>query len=149
MPLYAACFLIIALASIGLPGLCGFVGEFLILIGAFRAEPAWAVVAASGMVLGAVYTLWLYQRVMFGPVRHQQNQTLTDIGTRELAIFAPIIAMAMLLGVWPQPLLTRIDAAVAAVLARSTAAAARLEPAPAGQGLAAAPAHAHKGDEQR
>jgi NADH-quinone oxidoreductase subunit M len=145
MPRYAACFLVIALASIGLPGLCGFVGEFLILIGAFRAEPAWAAIAASGMVLGAVYMLWLYQRVMFGPVRHQQNQGLTDIGAREMAIFAPIIAMTVLLGVWPQPVLTRIDTAVATALARSASASAGGGAPPTGSRLAAVPAPAHEG----
>jgi len=121
MPVYAACFLVVALASIGLPGLSGFVGEFLILLGAFRTEPAWAAVGASGMVLGAVYTLWLYQRVMFGPTRHRENRTLGDLRARELAVLVPIVAMVVVLGVWPQPILTRTEAAIASTLARATA----------------------------
>ncbi len=80
MPLFAAVFLMVMLSSVGLPGLNGFVGEFLILLGAFGAQPLAAAFASGGVVLGAVYMLWMYQRVIFGPLRHQENAALADLG---------------------------------------------------------------------
>ncbi|MEE8312049.1 MAG: NADH-quinone oxidoreductase subunit M [Candidatus Binatia bacterium] len=119
MPVYASCFLIVTLASIGLPGLNGFVGEFLIFIGAFRANAGLTVVAVSGVVLGAVYMLWMYQRVMFGPLDRPENESLTDMTPREIAVMAPIIALIVLMGVYPRPFLATIEKSVASTVARA------------------------------
>src|SRR5499433_3614125 len=93
MPIYAAIFLIVMLSSVGLPGTNGFVGEFLVLLGAFRANPWWAAVAATGVILSAVYMLWMFQRVMFGPVTHEENRTLKDLSVRERLVFAPLLIL--------------------------------------------------------
>ena len=112
MPVYAVVFMIVTLASIGLPMLNGFVGEFLILLGAFQANPWWAVLAASGVVLGAIYMLWMYQRVFFGPVKHAANEALKDFNLREICVFVPLLAMIFFMGIYPKPFLTRMEPAV-------------------------------------
>src|SRR6185436_10743532 len=91
MPVYATIFLIVMLSSIGLPGTNGFVGEFLVLLGAFRTNPAWVIIAATGVILSALYMLWMFQRVFFGPVTHAENEKLTDLTFRERLVFAPLI----------------------------------------------------------
>ncbi|MBI4518935.1 MAG: NADH-quinone oxidoreductase subunit M [Deltaproteobacteria bacterium] len=118
LPVYAVCFLIVMLSSVGLPGLNGFVGEFLILLGAFNAHPALGALATSGVVLGAVYMLWMFQRVMFGPLSNPANQRLTDMSRLERAVLAPILVMIVVMGVYPQPFLRRMEPAVNAYLAR-------------------------------
>jgi NADH-quinone oxidoreductase subunit M len=109
LPVYATVFLVVMLSSIGLPGTNGFVGEFLILLGAYRAHLWWSVLAASGVVLSAVYMLWMFQRVMFGPVRHPENERLSDLTMRERLVFAPILVLIFWLGVMPQPFLDRMQ----------------------------------------
>jgi NADH-quinone oxidoreductase subunit M len=118
VPRYAAALLVVMLASAGLPGLNGFVGEFLILAGAFRRWPWATVVAASGIVLGALYLLWMYQRVMFGPLDRDENRALEDLSGREVAVLAPVIALCVLMGLVPTPVLSRIEPSVARILAR-------------------------------
>src|SRR5947207_3639350 len=102
LPVYATIFLVVALSSIGLPGTNGFVGEFLVLLGAFRAHAWWAGVAALGVILSAVYMLWMFQRVMFGPVTHKDNEKLTDLSWRERLVFAPLVILIFWMGVMPQ-----------------------------------------------
>ena len=109
MPVYAAVFLIITMSSIGLPGLNGFIGEFMILMGAWTVNPLWAAVAATGIVLGAAYMLWLYQRVMFGKLENPANQALKDLSLRELATFIPLIVLAFWIGIYPKPFLNLLD----------------------------------------
>ena len=109
MPVYAAVFLIIAMSSIGLPGLNGFVGEFMILMGVFPVSWVWAAVAATGIVLGAAYMLWLYQRVMFGKLENPANETLRDLTVRELATFLPLVVLVFWIGIFPKPFLDIID----------------------------------------
>src|ERR671928_1433248 len=99
MPHLVAAFLLITLSSIGLPGLNGFVGEFLILLGAFRWSPTLAALAATGVVLSATYMLWMFQRVNYGPVTNEKNAGLRDLGPREWVVVAPIVAAAVLMGV--------------------------------------------------
>jgi NADH-quinone oxidoreductase subunit M len=99
-PRLVAAFFIITLSSIGLPGLNGFVGEFLILLGAFAWKPAFAAFAASGVILSATYMLWMFQRVNYGPVT-EKNASLPDLNTREWALMVPIIAMSVIMGVLP------------------------------------------------
>jgi NADH-quinone oxidoreductase subunit M len=118
MPRLTAGFLLITLASIGLPGLNGFVGEFLILMGAFRWEPRFAVVAGLGVILSAVYMLWMFQRVFYGPVASEKNAALPDLRPREWAALVPIIAMALFMGLFPGVFLRPTEAAVGAVIER-------------------------------
>ena len=112
LPRFALCFLIVTMSSIGLPGLNGFVGEFLILTGTFRAHKGFAVLATLGVILAAVYMLWMWQRVMWGESRRAENLTLNDIGCREMAILVPIILLILWIGLNPNSLLRRMDASV-------------------------------------
>jgi NADH-quinone oxidoreductase subunit M len=116
MPIFAAFFIVVTLSSIGLPGLNGFVGEFLILVGTFKATATFAVVAATGVILAAAYMLWMYQRVFFGKVRLAVNETLPDLSGRERAALWPPAVIALVMGVAPLVWLNAIDPAVHAVL---------------------------------
>jgi NADH-quinone oxidoreductase subunit M len=118
MPVYAAVFLIMTMSSIGLPALNGFIGELLILQGVFVASKVWAVFAASGVVLGAAYMLYLYQRTMFGKVENPKNERLLDLSNREFATFAPLLVLAVWIGLYPAPFLRRIETSVARIMAR-------------------------------
>ena len=118
MPRLTAAFLIITLASIGMPGLNGFVGEFLIMLGAFRWDPRFVVVAGLGVILSAVYMLWMFQRVYYGPVTHAKNATLPDLRPREWASVVPLCAMAMVMGVFPTIFLAPMEPAVRKVVER-------------------------------
>jgi NADH-quinone oxidoreductase subunit M len=118
MPVYAAIFMVMTMSSIGLPTLNGFIGEFLILQGAFIANLWWAVIAGSGVVLGAAYMLWLYQRTMFGKVENPKNETLPDLSLREVATFVPLIILAVWIGIYPKPFLDRLAPTVNTVVAR-------------------------------
>ncbi len=132
MPVYAVVFLIVLLSSIGVPATNGFVGEFLILIGAFKWSPKVGALAATGVILSAVYMLWMYQRVMFGPVTHAENESLPDLNLRERLVFAPLVILIFWLGVAPQPFLDRMQPALDRTLALASqraAVAAALEPA--------------------
>ena len=118
MPVYAAIFLIMTMSSIGLPTLNGFIGEVLILQGVFVVSKVWAAVAASGIVLGAAYMLWLYQRTMFGNVTNPNNEKLSDLNLREVATFAPLLILAVWIGLYPKPFLDRLETSVDRVVAR-------------------------------
>ena len=109
LPVYASVFLVVMLSSIGLPGTNGFVGEFLVLLGTWRAHPTWAAWAASGVILSAVYMLWMFQRVIFGPVTHPENEKLPDLSFRERLVFAPLLILIFWMGFTPQPLLDRMQ----------------------------------------
>jgi len=103
MPIYAMMFMVITMASIGLPTLNGFIGEFTILIGAFNRSAVWAVLAATGIVLSAAYMLWLYQQVFFGEVTHEENKGLKDLNLREQWTLIPLIVMCFWIGLYPKP----------------------------------------------
>jgi NADH-quinone oxidoreductase subunit M len=118
VPLYSVFFLLAMLSSVGLPGLNGFVGEFLILLGAFGYDWRFAAPAALGVVLGACYLLWMYQRVIFGPVRHEENRALRDLSGREIVVFAPLLVLFFWMGIYPGPFLSRIEPSVQSILAR-------------------------------
>jgi NADH-quinone oxidoreductase subunit M len=113
-----AVFLIMALASIGLPGLNGFVGEFLIMVGAFRWRPGFVVVAGLGVILSAVYMLWMLQRVFFGPITHDENASLDDLSPREWAAAVPLCAMALVMGLFPTLFLKPMEPSVEALVRR-------------------------------
>jgi NADH-quinone oxidoreductase subunit M len=112
MPNYAAIYLIITLSSLGMPLLNGFIGEFTILQGAFIVNKAWAAWGTLGIVLGAAYLLWLYQRVMFGSVTHEVNKTLPDLNLREYAVLLPLVALAFWIGIYPKPFFNYINSPV-------------------------------------
>jgi NADH-quinone oxidoreductase subunit M len=118
LPVYATIFLIVTLSSIGLPGTNGFVGEFLILLGAFKTTRVLTVFAASGVILAAVYMLWMFQRVMFGKVTNEKNLRLRDLNGREVAYLLPLLVMVFWIGVYPQTFLRKMDASVSAVVTR-------------------------------
>jgi len=118
VPVFSAFFLVVVLSSIGLPGLNGFVGEFLILVGAFYAHPVAAAFGTVGVVLGALYLLTMYQHVAFGPVTHEENRRLTDLNGREVLVGALLVAFIVWIGVYPRPFLTRIEPTVDVLLAR-------------------------------
>jgi NADH-quinone oxidoreductase subunit M len=112
MPAFATFFLIVTLSSIGLPGLNGFVGEFLILVGTFMKYKIFAILGASGIIFAAVYMLWMFQRVMYGKVTNPKNQGLKDLSTREWAVLLPILLFIVWIGVYPTPFLRTTSASV-------------------------------------
>jgi len=112
MPKFAVVFMIVTLSSIGLPLTNGFVGEFMILLGVFEANVWYAALASTGVILGAVYMLWMFQRVMFGEVTNEKNRTLPDLNKRELAYLAPLVFLIFLLGVYPNPVIKKMEPSV-------------------------------------
>jgi NADH-quinone oxidoreductase subunit M len=120
IPLFAAFFLVVSLSSLALPGLNGFVGEFLALLGAFQTLPTFAVVGALGVILTAVYMLWMYQRVMFGEVTHEENKHLLDLNLRELIGLVPIVLVIVWIGMYPHPFLKRMEVSTRAIVERVT-----------------------------
>ncbi|HWM89333.1 MAG TPA: proton-conducting transporter membrane subunit, partial [Thermoanaerobaculia bacterium] len=109
---------IITMSSIGLPALNGFVGEFTILVGAFNRVWWWAVFAALGIVLGAAYMLWLFQRVFFGPLTNPENKNLKDLNKRELLYLMPIVLLCFWIGLYPKPFFRILERSVEHVLAK-------------------------------
>jgi NADH-quinone oxidoreductase subunit M len=118
MPVFAAVFLIMTMSSIGLPALNGFIGELLVLQGVFVVNKAWAAAGAIGIVLGAAYMLWLFQRTMFGRLDNPANRSLPDLSAREVVTFLPLVALAIWIGIYPAPLLRRLDASVGRIVVR-------------------------------
>jgi len=100
------------LASVGLPGTSGFIGEFLVLFGVFQVNVWVAALASTGVILGATYMLWLYRRVIFGELTKPDLMKMKDLNPREVAIFAPLIILVFWLGIWPEPFLDVFDASV-------------------------------------
>ncbi|MEL6571459.1 MAG: NADH-quinone oxidoreductase subunit M [Pseudomonadota bacterium] len=117
MPAYALIFMFFTMANVGLPGTSGFVGEFLTLMGIFQVNTWIAVIATTGVILSAAYALWLYRRVVMGDLIKESLKTIKDMTTRERAIFAPLVFMTLLLGVYPAPVLDAIGPSVQALVA--------------------------------
>ncbi|MHB8513340.1 MAG: NADH-quinone oxidoreductase subunit M [Actinomycetota bacterium] len=118
IPIYAGVFLFVTMSSIALPGLNGFIGEFLVLLGSFIRSKPWAAIGATGMILGAIYLLWLYQRVFTGPVVKEENRFLKDLSAREVLVLAPMLAGILFIGLYPKPLLDRMGPALERVRVR-------------------------------
>ncbi|MEO1677358.1 MAG: NADH-quinone oxidoreductase subunit M [Pseudomonadota bacterium] len=116
MPAYAAVFMLFTMANVGLPGTSGFIGEFLTLVGVFQANTWVALVATTGVILSAAYALWLYRRVVLGDLIKESLRSITDMGTREKTVFAPLIVMTLLLGVYPSLAIDVIGPSVAALV---------------------------------
>ncbi|MBI2605622.1 MAG: NADH-quinone oxidoreductase subunit M [Deltaproteobacteria bacterium] len=112
MPLFATVFMIVTLSSVALPGTNGFIGEFLILLGSFQVSRLWTVIAGTGVIFGAVYMLWMFQRVMFGPLANEENKALPDLSLRELAVMAPIVAAVFVMGIFPNLFLAKMEVSV-------------------------------------
>jgi NADH-quinone oxidoreductase subunit M len=112
MPRFAAFMVLFALANTGLPGTSGFVGEFLVIIASFKASFWYSVLAATTLILGAAYTLWLVKRVVFGPVANSGVASLTDLNGREFAVLGVLAVAVLLLGIWPAPLVDMMEASV-------------------------------------
>jgi len=118
MPVYAAFFMVFLVSSIGLPGLNGFVGEFLILQGVFLETAGYAVWAVFGIILSAVYMLWMYQRVFLGPIEHEENRAVADLNLREVVMLVPLIILALWMGLYPSTFLRRMDTSIQKVVDR-------------------------------
>jgi NADH-quinone oxidoreductase subunit M len=118
IPVFSVVFLVVMLSSIALPGTNGFVGEFLVLLGAFQTQRLWAILAATGVILSAAYMLWMFQRVVFGPVTNAENSTLRDLTRREVAVFVPLLVLIFWMGLFPNPILSRLGPTVDRQLAR-------------------------------
>jgi NADH-quinone oxidoreductase subunit M len=118
MPAYAAVFMVFMLASVGLPGTSGFVGEFLVLLGAFQSNTWAGFFATTGLILGAPYMLYLYRRVIFGPLVREELRSILDLNKRELATFAPLVALVLWMGVYPKPFLDVFAASVDSIVTR-------------------------------
>ncbi len=119
MPIFAVMLGIATFSSIGLPGLNGFIGEFLILLGAFKAEMyIYCAIAATGIILGAVYMLHMYQKIMFGEITKKENEDLKDMNLREILVMAPIIVLIFWIGLYPRPFLRILEPAVNEVVSR-------------------------------
>src|SRR5688572_29084908 len=118
MPVYATVFLIMTMSSIGLPLLNGFIGEFAIMMGALQENLWWAVAGGAGIVLGAAYMLWLYQRTMFGKIDNPENEKLVDMNARELATLIPLIVLAFWIGLYPAPFFRVLDKPVNKIVAK-------------------------------
>jgi NADH-quinone oxidoreductase subunit M len=118
LPIFSAMLMAITLSSIGLPGLNGFIGEFLILLGSFSARPLWTAAATTGVILGAIYMLWMYRRVSFGPLVNAANEKLSDLNFREVGLLVPILFLVVLMGIYPTPFLQRMAPSVELTLKR-------------------------------
>jgi NADH-quinone oxidoreductase subunit M len=118
VPAFSALLLVVTLSSLGLPGLNGFVGEFLILVGAWQVSAVLAAVATTGIIFAAVYLLWMYRRVAFGEIRHEENRRLRDLDLREWAILAPVVLLIVWIGVYPIAFTGKTEATIDALLAQ-------------------------------
>jgi NADH-quinone oxidoreductase subunit M len=112
MPRYAFTFMIFTLASVGLPGLSGFIGEFLVLVGAFKANTWVATLAATGLILSAAYALWLYRKIIFGELTKDSLKGILDMNRREIAVFLPLLLLSLWMGVYPASFLDPMAASV-------------------------------------
>jgi NADH-quinone oxidoreductase subunit M len=116
MPAYAFVFMLFTMASIGLPGTSGFVGEFLVLVGAFQVNFWLALLGSLGMVLGAAYMLYLYRRIIFGSITRDDLKSILDLSPREIGIFAPLVVLTLWMGIYPSSFLSFFDATTGAMV---------------------------------
>jgi NADH-quinone oxidoreductase subunit M len=116
MPMYAVAFMVFTMANVGLPGTAGFVGEFLTLMGAFRANPWVSLIATSGVILSAGYALWLYRRVVFGELVRPELKTIQDLNGREIVILAPLVILTIWYGIAPGTILDAFAAPTEALI---------------------------------
>ncbi|HSY83403.1 MAG TPA: NADH-quinone oxidoreductase subunit M [Gemmatimonadaceae bacterium] len=132
VPLFAAALTFVSLSSIGLPGLNGFVGEFLVLLGSFRTEPWLVLIATTGVIFAAAYMLWAIQRILFNPLDKPENAKLTDLNWREIGTLVPLVIVIIWLGVYPAPVLRRTEASANRLVTMVTRGAAKSSAGPRG-----------------
>lgn len=120
MPLFAITFMIVTLSSVALPGTNGFIGEFLILLGAWKVNPGLTAIGTLGVIFGAIYMLWMFQRVMFGPIHNPENEKLSDLSFRELSLLAPLIVAIFAMGVYPNFFFEKMEPSIQRFLNLST-----------------------------
>jgi NADH-quinone oxidoreductase subunit M len=118
MPLYSAAFMLFMLASVGLPGTSGFIGEFLVMVGAFQSDSWVAALICTGIILGAAYMLWLYRRVIFGKLEKVELMTILDLSPREIAVFAPLVVLVLWMGIYPVSFLEFMSPTVEQLIAK-------------------------------
>jgi NADH-quinone oxidoreductase subunit M len=111
VPMFAAILTIVTFSSIGVPGTNGFIGEFLVLLGSFQTQPVLSVIATTVVIISAAYLLWAIQRILFNPLDKRENEHIPDLNRRELAIMVPLVAAIVWLGVYPAPVLRRMEGA--------------------------------------
>ena len=118
VPMFAALLTLVSLSSIGLPATNGFVGEFLVLVGSFKPYPVFTTIAATGVIFAAAYLLWAIQRILFNPLDKPENEHIPDLNRRELLLMAPLVIVIIWLGVYPAPVLRRMETASQALVTR-------------------------------
>jgi NADH-quinone oxidoreductase subunit M len=116
--MFAALLTLVSFSSIGLPATNGFIGEFLVLIGAFKPYPVATAIATTGVIFAACYLLWAIQRILFNPLDKKENEHMTDLNWREMALMAPLVAVIIWLGFYPAPVLRRMEGASKALVTR-------------------------------
>ena len=112
VPIYATLLTVVALSSIGLPGTNGFISEFLVMVGSFKTVPVATTFSALGVILAAAYLLWALQRILYNPLDKPANEQLTDLNWREIGLMAPLVFMILWMGIYPTPVLSRMEASV-------------------------------------
>jgi NADH-quinone oxidoreductase subunit M len=112
IPVFTVFFMIVTFSSIGLPGLNGFVGEFLVLLGTFKTNVLYATLATTGVILSACYMLWMFQRVMFNKLSNKKNRDMADLNRREWAVILPVVMLIFFIGIYPKPIISRLDTSV-------------------------------------
>jgi len=122
MPIYASVFMVFMLASVGLPGTSGFIGEILVMVGVFQVSTWGAFLIATGMVLGAAYMLWLYRRVIFGKLTKADLMDIADLNRREILVFAPLLAIVLWMGIYPTSFIEVMEPSVELLLGNYQAA---------------------------
>ncbi|MBE7564178.1 NADH-quinone oxidoreductase subunit M [Acidithiobacillus sp. HP-6] len=118
MPIFAALMMLFAMGNVGLPGTSGFVGEFMVVLGTYQVNPWYAILAATGLITGASYTLWLFKRAIFGGIVHPEVAALKDLDAREMLVLGTLAAFTLLLGVWPAPFLDIVHTSVQHLVAQ-------------------------------
>jgi NADH-quinone oxidoreductase subunit M len=116
VPMFAAMLTLVSLSSIGLPGTNGFIGEFLVLLGSFKTQPIWTVIATTGVIFAAAYLLWAIQRILFQPMTDPANARLTDLNGRELVVMVALVIPILWIGFYPKPILERMERSAAAFI---------------------------------
>jgi NADH-quinone oxidoreductase subunit M len=134
VPIFSLILTVTALASIGLPGLNGYIGEFLVLVGSFRAYPLATGIATTGVVFAAAYLLWALQRMIFNPLDKQENQSIRDLTGRELAVLVPLLLGIVWMGLYPKPVLAKMEPAARTYIERAHGRLARTDVAPPARG---------------
>jgi len=119
MPWFAFFFVLFAMANVALPGTSGFVGEFQVVLASWQASPWWGFLAATSLVTGAAYTLWMIRRVVFNPVVHDDVARLSDLTPREFLVLAPLAVLVLLFGLWPEPIFHMMHASVVHLVAQA------------------------------